>query len=251
MKKTILQHFSLQFEPQIDSAELNCSVMRRKYQTDPTHLFRVPSNVRLIVLKACGGGSAGCLPDTENKLSGCGGNAGLTVKKTVAVEPGQVLEIRIGRGGHFVSQTKQPSLTSLQIAQGVYKCVEPEATLIVDAQQQNLLLTAAGGAGFSGGRCIAESLRSESGMAAQQNAGTGFCNADNKWIGYGGGGGGGMGGGLGGSVYSNGKTTRASDADSFTGSGGGGSALVLKEQNVKHFLPGDGASGFVTLLYQL
>lgn len=252
MKKIIKQHFSLQFVPQLPEAKVNDSVLRKKYDSEPTHMFKVPPNVWQVFITACGGGAAGDFPDIGQMLAGAGGAAGLTVGKAVDVEPGQEIEIRIGSGGRICCHGDQQSLSSLQIDQGAYERCDGQPTLVVDCKTQSLCLMAPGGVGFSGGRCRPQSLRSESGMAALQNEGVGFCNAEHKWIGYGGGGGGGKHGGIGGSVYSNGKTTQAGDAAKYSGCGGGGSALLLSNSsNAKHFVPGSGASGYVSILYEI
>lgn len=246
MKRQIQLVHSLQYQPKLDGE----SAMWKIRQVEPTHVFVVPNNVYIVQFTACGGGAAGECVNLQAKLAGSGGAAGQVVKRVVQVQPGQRFEIRIGRGGSYRDPGNKQTLTALQLEQKVYEKKEPEDTIIVDCISAQTIVVARGGAGFSGGRSHAQCAAAESGIASLHNAGSGFCNASGRWIGYGGGGGGGRHGGSGGCVFSNCKTTRATDADPHTGCGGGGAALLISDAGAKHFLPGAGADGYVNVLYE-
>ncbi len=222
------------------------SQMEKELGLRPTHFFIVPANIYLIYVVACGGGAAGFCADLQKKIAGQGGAAGLVQKTTLDVHPGQRFEIFIGNGGKYHS-AHEP-LSGLQIEQSVFEFRQPQDTILFDCEKNSVVVRAGGGKGFSGGRALVKEICSENGMASFQNGGTGFCDANGKWVGYGGGGGGGRHGGSGGCVYSNKKTSKPEDAEEFTGSGGGGSALLLTDGS-KHFLPGAGASGYLHIQF--
>jgi hypothetical protein len=221
--------------------------MLNQHHRAPTHIFIVPPNVFAVEFVASGGGAAGNLADVRNKIGGAGGSAGQTIKKRLAVRPGQRFELFVGCGGYYVTQSEHQMLTSLQLEQAVYERHEAQDTIIIDCQDKNTFV-ARGGKGFSGGKSLPRELHAQSGIASLHNAGSGFCNAEGRWIGQGGGGGGGRYGGAGGSVFSNCKMTKAGNADVNTGCGGGGSAVVENDPHAKYHLPGNGADGYCNVI---
>ena len=243
-------HFSytLPYPHKLDEKDLQASQMIKQHGRAPTHIFVVPPNVFAVEFFASGGGAAGEVADVKNKTAGAGGDAGQTARKRLDVRPGQRFEIFVGRGGFFTTQNEQQMLTALQLEHHVYEKHVPQDTIVVDCLAQQTIIVARGGRGFCGGKSIPKELHAQSGIASLHNAGSGYCNAEGKWIGSGGAGGGGRYGGTGGSIHSNCRSTKAGDADPSTGCGGGGSAIVENDQHAKHHLPGNGADGFVQIL---
>lgn len=222
-------------------------LMQKALGLQSTHVFTVPANVYTIFVIACGGGAAGMCADLDNRKAGQGGAAGFVERVSLSVRPYQRFEIYVGLGGRYYSPHEP--LTGLQIEQKVFEQKEAEDTILFDCENNCIVLRARAGKGFTGGRALEKEQHAESGMASFQNGGNGFCDANGKWIGYGGGGGGGRCGGVGGCVYSNKKSSKPADAEENSGCGGGGCALVLAG-NSKHFLPGAGAAGYVHIRYE-
>jgi len=240
------RRFSVTFDLR-NKEQVTNSAMQKSLNLMPTHVFVVPANVYQLSVVACGGGAAGEFPNLDKKSAGQGGAAGFAQRFVMETRPGKRYEMRVGNGGKY--NGPQEPLTCLQVEQKVFEIIPPQDTIVYDCENSYIVIGGYAGKGFCGGLGQDRETIAQSGIGSYTNSGTGFRDANKKWIGYGGGGGGGRHGGNGGCVYSNKKSSKAADAEEYTGCGGGGSALVLGESS-KHFLPGSGASGYVQIGYE-
>jgi hypothetical protein len=74
----------------------------QSFETAGTYSYTVPPNVRMLTVKACGGGGAGGSGDGGKNNDGPGwggGGSNLVTEGPFAVTPGQVLTITVGAGG--------------------------------------------------------------------------------------------------------------------------------------------------------
>ena len=61
--------------------------------------WQVPSGVYQVEVFAVGGGGAGKMSTTVNKMGNNGGSGGQVIYQTVTVNPGQIIQVTVGAGG--------------------------------------------------------------------------------------------------------------------------------------------------------
>lgn len=195
-----------------------------------TEQWQVPTNVTQITIETWGAGGAGGATKMErvgslmglpiyNQRPAAGGGGGAYAKSTIAVMPGEILSIIVGRGGENPNGTARDGESS-SVKRGTTTLVEAEGGKSVSGT--NTLTGAQGGKAsnsigdikYSGGNGGNGEIGSSSGAFSASGGGGGA--AGNNGNGYNGG------NGVSGSSGSAGSAGSAGDGDEIAGNGGEG-----------------------------
>ena len=192
-----------------------------------TEQWQVPTNVTQITIETWGaGGAGGATHMSSLQRPAGGGGGGAYAKSTIAVTPGEILSITVGRGGENPNGTARDGENS-SVKRGTTTLVEAEGGKSVGGT--NTLTGAQGGQAsnsigdvkFSGGNGGNGEIGSFFGAYSASGGGGGA--AGNHGNGYNGG------NGESGSSGSAGAAGAAGDGDEIAGNGGEGLRSTIRE----------------------
>ena len=192
-----------------------------------TEQWQVPTNVTQITIETWGaGGAGGATYMSSLQRPAGGGGGGAYAKSTIAVTPGEILSITVGRGGENPNGTARDGENS-SVKSGTTTLVEAEGGKSVGGT--NTLTGAQGGQAsnsigdvkFSGGNGGNGEMGT---LGAFSASGGGGGAAGNHGNGYNGG------NGVSGSSGSAGSAGSAGDGDEIAGNGGEGLHSTIREE---------------------